>query len=81
MSIGTGIVLFVIGAILAFAINLQVDWINLQFVGYLLMGAGFITFIIGLAFMLRKRSSVSTVHTADPTGDRVTERRTDSDVI
>jgi hypothetical protein len=31
--------------------------------------------------MLRKRSSVSTVHTADPTGDRVTERRTDSDVI
>ena len=35
MSIGTGIVLFVIGAILAFAVNVEVEWINLDLVGYI----------------------------------------------
>ena len=77
MSIGTGIVLFVIGAILAFAVNLQVDFINLQLVGYLLMGAGALVFIIGLVVMLRKRQSITTVHSGvDNNGRSVQERRT-----
>ena len=33
MSIGTGIFLFVVGAILRFALNVQLSWINLQLVG------------------------------------------------
>ena len=51
MSIGTGIVLFVIGAILAFAVNVEVEWINLDLVGYILMGAGVLVFLFvqGLA--------------------------------
>lgn len=83
MSIGTGIVLFVIGAILAFALNVEVEWIDLTFVGYLLMAAGAIVFIVGIALMLRRRSAVTTVHSAgDATsGERITERRTDSDVM
>ena len=40
MSIGLGIFLFVVGAILAFAVNVSVEWINLDLIGYLLMGAG-----------------------------------------
>lgn len=77
MSIGTGIVLFVIGAILAFALNLQVEFIDLQLVGYLLMGAGALVFIIGLILMLRKRQSVTTVHSGvDNNGRSVEERRT-----
>ena len=48
MSIGLGIVLFVIGAILAFALNLAVDWINLQLVGYILMIAGVVVIIFGI---------------------------------
>ncbi|GGK99373.1 hypothetical protein GCM10007382_19360 [Salinibacterium xinjiangense] len=77
MSIGTGIVLFVIGAILAFALNLQVDFIDLQLVGYLLMGAGALVFIIGLILMLRKRQSVTTVHSGvDDNGRSVREHRT-----
>ena len=78
MSIGTGIVLFVIGAVLAFAVNLQVEWINLQLVGYLLMGAGLIVFLLGLVFMMRRRSAVTTVQSGvDPaSGSTVTERRT-----
>lgn len=77
MSIGTGIVLFVIGAVLAFAVNVQVEAINLQLVGYLLMGAGVLVFIIGLVLMMRKRQSVTTVHTGvDADGGSVQQRRT-----
>jgi SNF family Na+-dependent transporter len=77
MSIGTGIVLFVIGAVLAFALNLQVDFIDLQLVGYLLMGAGALVFVIGLVLLLRKRQSITTVQSGvDGSGRSVQERRT-----
>lgn len=77
MGIGTGIVLFVIGAILVFALNVDVGWINLDMVGYLLMGAGFVVFIISLIFMLRRRQAVTTVSSGvDPDGTNVTQRRT-----
>jgi membrane-bound ClpP family serine protease len=79
MSIGTGIVLFVIGAILAFAVNLENSVVDLDMVGYLLMGAGFIVFLIGLILMMRKRQSVTTVQSGvDANGAAVTERRTSS---
>ncbi|WP_308493731.1 DUF6458 family protein [Microbacterium terrisoli] len=73
MSIGLGIVLFVIGAILAFALHIDVSWIDLQLVGYILMGAGVIVVLIGIAFLLRRRRTVATSHTTvDPrTGDTV----------
>ena len=73
MSLGLGIVLFVIGAILAFALNLTVDWINLQLVGYILMFAGAIIIILGIVLLARRSRSVSTSHASvDPaTGDRV----------
>jgi hypothetical protein len=77
MSIGTGIVLFVIGAILSFALNIQATWIDLHLVGYILMGAGVIVFILGLVFMLRRRTSTTTVqHGVDADGRAVSERRT-----
>lgn len=77
MSIGTGIVLVVIGAILTFALDLQVEGINLDLVGYILMVAGAVVFIIGLVLMMRKRTSVTTVHNGtDGANGSVTERRT-----
>ena len=78
MSIGAGVVLFVIGAILAFAVNVQLDWINLALIGYILMGAGVVVFIIGLVLMMRRRSSESVTRTAvDPAaGEQVTRRST-----
>jgi membrane-bound ClpP family serine protease len=77
MSIGTGIVLFVIGAVLTFALNFETSVIDLDLVGYLLMGAGVIVFIIGLVLAMRKRQSVSTVQSGvDASGAAVTERRT-----
>ncbi len=73
MSIGTGIVLFVIGAILVFALNFETGFINLDLVGYILMAAGAVVFIIGLVFMMRRRTSVTEARTTvDPaSGSRV----------
>lgn len=77
MSIGTGIVLFVIGAILTFAVNVQTDLVDLDIIGYLLMGAGFVVFVIGLVLMMRKRQSITTVRSGvDADGVGVSERRT-----
>jgi membrane-bound ClpP family serine protease len=77
MSIGTGIVLFVIGAVLTFAVHIQNAVVNLQLVGYILMGAGIVVFVIGLIFMLRKRQSVTTVQSGtDADGRTVTQHRT-----
>lgn len=78
MSIGTGIVLFVIGAILVYALNVQVSWIDLDLVGYILMGAGALVFIVGIVMMMRRRRTDTITRTSvDPdTGEPVTRRST-----
>ena len=83
MSIGLGIFLFVVGAILAFALNIESTFIDIVLVGYILMGAGLVTVIIGIALLARRRQSVSTTRSAvDPaSGERVTQRSTDSDPL
>lgn len=55
MTIGTGIVLFVIGAILTFAVNVELEAINLDLVGYILMGAGALVVILGLILLTVRR--------------------------
>jgi hypothetical protein len=78
MSIGGGIFLVVIGAILKFALRVTPTWIDLQLVGEILMLAGVVVIIIGIILMVRKRrSSVTTRSGIDPaTGQRfdTTER-------
>jgi hypothetical protein len=76
MSIGLGIFLFVVGAILVWALNIQVDWVDLDLVGYLLMGAGALVFILGLVLLTRRRSSISTTRTGvDPvSGERTVQQ-------
>jgi hypothetical protein len=78
VSIGAGIVLFVIGAILAFAVNVELEWINLDLIGYILMGAGALVFLLGIILLLRRRSSETVTRTAvDPAaGERVTRQST-----
>lgn len=56
MSIGLGIFLIVIGAILTFALNFQVEWIDLDLIGWILMVAGVIVVIIGLILLATRRS-------------------------
>ncbi|MBN9606186.1 MAG: hypothetical protein J0G30_06205 [Actinomycetales bacterium] len=79
MSIGLGIFLFVVGAILTFALNLQVDWIDLDLVGYLLMGAGVVVTIIGIVLLVRRRQTTVTERRVDGNGrEQVNERSTSS---
>ena len=81
MSIGTGAVLFVIGAILAFAVHVSVGFINLSTVGIILMVAGVVVFVVGLALALRGRRSVTTSRTGVDavSGERVTRQSADSE--
>jgi len=81
MSIGTGIVLFVIGAILTFALNFETQFIDLDLVGYILMGAGLVVLIIGLVLLARRRQAVTTSRTGTDsvTGERVQQRVTEVD--
>ncbi len=77
MSIGTGIVLFVIGAILVFAVNAEVDVVDLDMIGYILMGAGALVFLLGIIFLMRRRTTASITRTSDPAaGERVTRTET-----
>jgi len=78
MSIGTGIVLFVIGAILAFAVNVEVEWINLDLVGYILMGAGVLVLLFGIVLLARRRQTETVTRSSiDPaTQERVDRRST-----
>jgi hypothetical protein len=81
MGIGSGIALFVIGAVLAFAINVGLGGVvDLDMIGYILMGAGVVVFLISLVLTLRRRESTATTRTAvDPaSGERVTRSTRDS---
>ena len=49
MGLGTGIALIVIGAILAFAVNVDVPAVDLTLIGYILMAAGAVVFSILLS--------------------------------
>lgn len=79
MSIGAGIALFVIGAILVFAVNVETDVVNLDMIGYIMMGAGALVFLIGLVFVFRRRQTEVVTRTVDPAaGERVTRNTTSS---
>lgn len=81
MSLGGGIFLLVIGAILAFAVNFQVGGINIHLIGYILMAAGALGVILGIVLMTRRRRVVTTSRTGidQVSGERVTRRATEDD--
>jgi membrane-bound ClpP family serine protease len=83
MSIGLGIFLLVVGAILVWALDLTVTGVDLQLIGYILLAAGALVTILGIVLMTRRRSSVSTTRTiADPANsERVTRRESSIDDI
>jgi hypothetical protein len=46
VGIGGSILLIVVGAILTFALNLRVGWLNLDLVGWIMMAAGLLGLIV-----------------------------------
>ncbi|MBM3715620.1 MAG: hypothetical protein FJW64_07785 [Actinobacteria bacterium] len=84
MSIGAGIALFVIGAVLAFAVNLPNEYVDLSTIGYIMMGAGAIVFVIGLVLLVRRRQTDTVTRTEGLGGAQVTRsstRSSNDDVI
>jgi len=77
MGIGSGIAVLVVGVILAFAVNVDSGgFVDLDLIGYILMGAGVVVFLISLILVMRGRRTESVAATSvDPaTGERVTRR-------
>jgi hypothetical protein len=81
VSIGGGIFSIVVGAILAFAVNVQIGGVNLHVIGSILMLAGVIGLIIGIALATRRRRVTSITRSAvDPvTGERISRRSIEDD--
>lgn len=60
MAIGSGIFLIVVGAILAFALDDNVDAVDLGMVGYICMAAGVVAIIISLVVNAQRTNSTHT---------------------
>lgn len=84
MGIGGSIFLIAIGAIIAFGVHVQMGWLDLAVVGWVLMLAGFVGLVLTLWLWNSRRQRVirreppaaGTVITDDYTTPAVTERRT-----
>lgn len=74
MRIGSSIALIVIGAIVAFALNIQLAGIDLRLIGYILMAAGVVLLIISLAVAFGGRRTTTTTRSGvDPaSGEQIT---------
>lgn len=68
-----GIILFVLGAIVSFALEVSVPGVDSGVLGTILMVAGAVLFVVGLLLMLRSRRTV--VNTESAPGRSVSERR------
>ncbi len=82
MSIGVGILLFVIGAILAFAVEVDLPGIESTTLGYILMLAGLLVAVLSYALAQRgtRREVVREApreRVVEQPRERVVERRTD----
>ncbi len=71
MGIGASIFLLAVGAIVAFALDLRVGWLDLDVVGWVLMAAGAIGLIMTFTIFSSRRRTVITPAEAPPsTGER-----------
>ncbi len=79
MTIGAGILLFVIGAILAFAIDVDLQVVDGVTLGYILMLAGVVVAVASMAMTRRgvRHETVTTTHPREPAPGETVERRTE----
>ena len=78
MRLGTGIFLIALGAILTFAVDVDLSGVDLQVVGWILMGVGVLGIVLELAVFQPRRRATTTVTTSDPT--RTVQQRTTRDL-
>jgi hypothetical protein len=65
VGIGGSIFLIVVGAILAFAVNVSLGWLDLNVVGWVMMLAGAVGLILTLWFWQSRRRTVVTAAPVD----------------
>lgn len=75
MGIGASIFMIAVGAILTFALDIQLGVLNLDVVGWILMAAGVLGLILTLTIWAPRRRTV--VSREPATGYRRVEERTD----
>lgn len=68
-----GIILFILGAIVRFALEVDLPGLESTTLGAILMVGGAVLFVVGLLLMLRSRKTV--VNTQNAPGHSVSERR------
>lgn len=64
MGLGLGVFLLVVGAILAFAVRDNVNAVDLTLIGYIMMGAGVLSIVVGMV-MNTQRSNTSHTEVID----------------
>jgi hypothetical protein len=74
MGIGGSVALLALGAILTFALDVHVGWLDLDVVGWILMVAGAVGLILTMTVWNRRTRPVGTV-TGDPMVDEPVEVR------
>jgi len=83
MGIGASIFMLAVGAIITFAFNIRVGFLDLDIVGWVLMGAGALGLIMALTIFNRRRTTVveqPTTIARPTTTERVVEERAPYDV-
>ena len=68
-----GIILFILGAIVRFALEIDLPGLESGTLGTILMVGGAVLFVVGLLLMLKSRKTV--VNSQSATGHSVSERR------
>ena len=82
MGIGASVFMLAAGAIIAFAFNVRVGWLDLDIVGWVLMAVGAFGLLLSLLAMNRRRTIVTTNQVAPPpvAGQQIVEERSPYDV-
>jgi Domain of unknown function (DUF6458) len=58
MTMGTGLLLIAVGAILRYAVNDEIESIDLETVGLILIIAGVVAFVVGAIYAFGRRDRV-----------------------
>jgi Domain of unknown function (DUF6458) len=69
MGIGASVFMLAVGAIITFAFNIRVGWLDLDVVGWVLMAAGAFGLILTFVMMNRRRTTVTASPPAAPSYD------------
>ena len=63
MGIAASIFMLTVGAIITFAFNIRVGWLDLDVVGWILMAAGAVGLLVALTMVNRRRTIVTNTTT------------------